>query len=130
MKTIKVCCAVIFWDEKVFAAQRSDDKTLPGYWEFPGGKVEQGEAIFDCISREMNEELAMIVRPSHVLPEVFYDYGDFCIELYPVMCDVDSSDFSLNEHKNAGWFDIERLNSLKWAPADLPIVRLIVQGDI
>lgn len=130
MKRFKVTCAIIFWEGKVFAAQRPDDKSLPGHWEFPGGKIEPGESMFSCITREMDEELGMRVSPKLVSAEVFHDYGDFCIELYPVMCDVDSNDFSLYEHKDAGWFEIDQLDSLKWAPADIPIVRQIVQGEI
>lgn len=130
MKALKVTCAIIFWNGKVFAAKRPNDKSLPGHWEFPGGKIEQDESVFGCIVREMSEELGMRVTPKRLSTEVFYDYGDFCIELYPVICDVESSDFSLYEHKDAGWFDIDQLERLKWAPADITIVRQIVQGEI
>lgn len=130
MIRLKVICAVIRNDGKVFAAQRGNDMSLSGYWEFPGGKLENDESVFDCIIREMSEELYMVVSPTKALPHVFHDYGEFEIELYPVLCDVTQEDFQLREHENAGWFGREELQKLKWAPADLPIVRQLINGEI
>jgi 8-oxo-dGTP diphosphatase len=130
VKTIKVTCAVIFWEGKVFVAQRPDNKSQPGCWEFPGGKIESGESICSCIIREMDEELGMTVIPKLKLTEVLHTYNDFCIELTPVLCVVKSDHFYLHEHKDAGWFDIDRLESLNWAPADLSIVRKVIKREI
>jgi 8-oxo-dGTP diphosphatase len=130
MIRLNVSCAVILKDEKVFAAQRGNDMSFSGYWEFPGGKVENGESLFDCIVREMREELCMIASPAKALSHIYHDYGEFQIDLYPVLCDVIHEAFELREHENAGWFDREELQQLKWAPADMPIVNQLINGEI
>lgn len=130
MKTLRVTCAIIRRDNKVFAALRGEGRSLAGHWEFPGGKLEEGESLFDCITREIDEELAMHVVPRQTLPHVFHDYGDFHIELHPVLCDVLSDGFELREHADAGWFALTDLESLTWAPADIPIVQQLLSREI
>lgn len=127
---LRVTCAIIRLNGKVFAALRPEGKSLAGHWEFPGGKLEPGESLFDCIAREMEEELGMRVTPKQALPHVFHDYDNFQIELHPVLCDVSSSDFELREHDDAGWFSIDGLSALTWAPADRPIVDQLVSGEV
>jgi len=130
MLTLSVTCAVISRNKKVFAALRGQNQFLAGHWEFPGGKLEDGESLFDCIVREMDEELKMSVLPTKVLPHVYYDYGEFKVELYPVLCNVKDEFYELGEHENAGWFHRDELQQLKWAQADLPIVRQLINGEI
>lgn len=130
MKKLSVTCAIIRRGRRVFAALRPEGKSLAGYWEFPGGKLKEGESLFDCIAREIDEELAMHVMPQRALPKVFHDYGDFHIELHPVLCDVTSEMFELREHADAGWFTLDDLEQLTWAPADAPIVKQLLQGKI
>jgi 8-oxo-dGTP diphosphatase len=103
---------------------------LAGHWEFPGGKLEGGESLFDCIVREIDEELSMSISPTEALPHVFHDYGDFQIELHPVLCEVEDEAFELREHRDAGWFAHDELARLKWAPADLPIVNQLIKGKL
>lgn len=131
MQSINVTCAVILLDDLVFAAFRGGQhKTLPNHWEFPGGKVEAGESLTECIVREITEELSMNIRPLRILPSVFHDYGDFNIKLFPIICSVDKSEFELNEHASAGWFRREELQLLNWAPADISIVNQLLIGEI
>jgi 8-oxo-dGTP diphosphatase len=130
MVKLSVTCAVILRDGKLFAACRGQGKNLAGYWEFPGGKVESGETLLECIKREMLEELNMLINPIKVLPHTFHDYENFSIDLYPVVCEVENEKFELREHTDAGWFTRQQIEQLKWAPADLPIVMQLINGEI
>ena len=130
MKTFTVTCAIIRLNGKVLAALRSEGKPLAGHWEFPGGKLQNSESLFDCVVREIDEELGMNIIPLQLLPCIVHDYGEFQIELHPVLCDVLSDTFELREHQEACWFDPGELNQLTWAPADIPIVEKLISGEI
>ncbi len=130
MAKLSVTCAVILLDGKVFAACRGKGKNLAGYWEFPGGKIESGETLLECIKREMLEELNMLINPIKVLPHIVHDYENFSIDLHPVLCEVEHEKFELREHTDAGWFTCQQIEQLKWTPADLPIVMQLIKGEI
>ena len=91
-------------------------------YEFPGGKVEQGETPEQAIIREIQEELNMeIVVGSHLIT-VDYDYPDFSISLNTFLCHSNHKDLQLLEHVDYQWLTIDELTTLDWAAADLPIV--------
>lgn len=126
MKVIPVTCAIIFHQGKVLAAQRSEAMDLPGKWEFPGGKVEDGENPKDCLIREIEEELAVKIRVFGALSpsDHSYSHGKL-IRLIPFLATLESFDFHLLEHAQITWIDEKALFSLDWAAADLPIVHEI-----
>lgn len=96
---------------------------LPLKWEFPGGKLETGEALEDCIFREIKEELGFQVLVREKLPPSIFDYGagnEIC--LYPFICHIQSGELSLKEHKQVLWLPVHELKDLDWAAADIPIL--------
>ena len=98
MKKINVVCGVIVKDNKYLITQRGDSKNL-NKWEFPGGKVEPFENIFDAIKRELKEELIIEVTPIKILLEYDYKKYNLCF----IECALGSNKIILNEHLNFTW---------------------------
>ena len=121
MKTIKVVAAVLCRDRKVFATQRGYGD-YKDWWEFPGGKTEQGETPEQAICREIREELAVEIRVDRFLMTVEYDYPEFHLSMDCFLCSVVSGDLVLLEHEDAKWLPMDELHSVEWLPADLLIV--------
>ncbi len=125
MKHIEVAAAVIIQDNKVFAAQRGDGGELARKWEFPGGKLEQGEKGEDAIVREILEELGAEVRVKRHLLSVEHQYTTFSLTLYGYLCNIIGGRLVLKEHLDSKWLGKDQLFSVSWAEADLPIVRAV-----
>lgn len=123
MKTISVTCAIIQFDDKVLAVQRSETMKLPLKWEFAGGKIEKGETEIDCIKREISEELNIQIKVKEKLTPVTHEYLDFKIELIPFTANYLSGELILKEHSYFLIVNKEELINLDWAEADLPILK-------
>jgi 8-oxo-dGTP diphosphatase len=123
MKTITVSGAVILrtnpetHQKEVFATQRGYGD-WKGWWEFPGGKVEEGESPEECIIREIREELATEVKAEKVLGTIEYDYPTFHLKMHCILCTILSGKLELLEHENSRWLTKETLKSVNWLPAD------------
>ncbi len=122
---IQVSCAIIEKEGTILAALRSPIMDRGGQWEFPGGKVKQGETPKECIIREIEEELGIIVEPFEQLSEVVYDYGDKQICLIPFRCHWISGRIHLLEHKEVKWGSKFELKSLNWCAADAIIIKTL-----
>lgn len=125
MKTIHVSAAIIF-DlksdvKKVFATQRGYG-SMKGGWEFPGGKLEEGESGEECIKREILEELETEISVESKLGTVEYDYPDFHLVMDCFVCSVVTGELKLLEHEDAKWLDSDSLMSVNWLPADVLIL--------
>ncbi|MBB5353544.1 8-oxo-dGTP diphosphatase [Haloferula luteola] len=107
---------------RLLACQRPAGKHLAGKWEFPGGKVEEGESIDAALVRELDEELGIQVAPGASLTPVDHDYGRGPIRLIPMLCQVISGTPVAREHEALRWCSVAELESLEWAEADLPIL--------
>jgi 8-oxo-dGTP diphosphatase len=124
MKSIQVTCAVIFSEGKVLCAKRSERMSQPGYWEFPGGKVEEDEMPEECLLREILEELSISIQILLSMSPSDFSYSfEKTIRLLPYLCAWESGTIRLLEHEEVRWLTREELNSINWAPADLPIVQ-------
>ncbi|MBQ8024305.1 MAG: (deoxy)nucleoside triphosphate pyrophosphohydrolase [Succinivibrio sp.] len=121
MKTINVVAAIIIKDNKIFATQRGYGEFKDG-WEFPGGKVEQGEAPENAIVREIKEELDTTIEVKEYFDTVEYDYPNFHLSMKCYICTVVSGKLELLEHEAAKWLDKDSLDSVAWLPADLGLV--------
>lgn len=121
MKTINVVAAIIIKDNKIFATQRGYGEFKDG-WEFPGGKVEQGEAPENAIVREIKEELDTVIEVKEYFDTVEYDYPNFHLSMKCYICTVVSGKLELLEHEAAKWLDKDFLDSVAWLPADLGLV--------
>tara|TARA_R110002072_G_scaffold125251_1_gene261037 strand:- start:225 stop:611 length:387 start_codon:yes stop_codon:yes gene_type:complete len=123
MKLISVACAIIQFDDKVLAVQRSDTMKLPLKWEFAGGKIEAGETEIECIKREILEELNIQIEIKEKLTSVIHEYSDFKIELIPFTAKYLSGELILKEHSDLVIVNKEELINLDWADADRPILK-------
>jgi 8-oxo-dGTP diphosphatase len=121
-KHIHVTCAIIERDGLVLAARRSATMSMPLKWEFPGGKVDVGESLEECLSRELAEELGIHVKIGRALSPTTYRYPLFMITLYPFICVIASGQLTLHEHAELIWVPPWELHALDWAEADIPIV--------
>ncbi|MDQ0614412.1 8-oxo-dGTP diphosphatase [Microbacterium sp. W4I4] len=129
-KQIAVVGAVIVHENKVLAAQRAAGMSLPLTWEFPGGKVEAGESLREALRREVEEELSCIVEVGDELLTTThaYDFGD--VTLTTFWCELRSGTPTLTEHSRLVWAAPADLESLDWAPADVPAVMAIMASGL
>jgi 8-oxo-dGTP diphosphatase len=128
-KVIKVVAAIIENEQnEILCALRSPKMSIPNMWEFPGGKVEVNEDIFTALVREIDEELdCKIVTSKEVFNENIHEYETFIINLISIKCRVIEGPPTPSEHSKLIWLRRENLDSLKWAPADIPAVEQLIQ---
>ncbi|WP_419534712.1 (deoxy)nucleoside triphosphate pyrophosphohydrolase [Endozoicomonas sp.] len=128
-KTIKVVGAIIRDDSnRVLCALRSSQMSLPNLWEFPGGKIEEGEQPEETLCREIREELSCDIEVAGMVENTTHDYGGFIINLRTFHAKVVGGEPVASEHAALLWLPVSSLQSLVWAPADIPAVdRLVVQ---
>ena len=124
MKTIRVVAAVIYADGKVFATQRGYGE-FKGGWEFPGGKIEEGETPEIALKREISEELETEIAVGELIETIEYDYPEFHLSMNCFWCDVVRGNLVLKEHESARWLDKESLYSVEWLPADVALIEKI-----
>ena len=122
MDHIQVTCAIVERDGLVLAAQRSAVMSLPFKWEFPGGKIHQGESPSVCLRRELFEELNIHVSVGKSLSVSTYQYPTFAVTLHPFICSIEEGEIVLNEHAAITWLAPNNLHSLDWAEADVPVI--------
>ncbi len=108
---------------RVLVTQRSEQMPHPLKWEFPGGKVKEGESPEFCIKREIHEELGLKITVKQLLPSVKHTYDTQTIKLIPFICSVKEGEISLSEHKTFRWIPQEDLRALDWLDADVLVVR-------
>lgn len=121
MKTIEVVAAIIRDGDKIFATQRGYGEFKDG-WEFPGGKIEEGETPKQALVREIKEELDTIIEVGELLDTVEYDYPNFHLTMHCFICTVKSGNLVLNEHKAARWLTKDTLDTVEWLPADISLI--------
>lgn len=124
MKTIRVVAAVILSDGRIFATQRGYGY-FKGGWEFPGGKIEDGETPEVALKREILEELETEITVGELIDTIEYDYPDFHLSMDCFWCKIVSGNLVLKEHEAAKWLDKEALYSVEWLPADVLLIEKI-----
>jgi 8-oxo-dGTP diphosphatase len=129
IKIIPVVCAIIEQDDLVLCALRSEQMSLPGKWEFPGGKLELNELPEDALIREIKEELNVSIEITESLPISDYSYvPEKVIRLIPFRCSILNNEIPVaTEHAELRWVKKEDLQNLNWAEADVPIVLNYIQ---
>lgn len=128
-KRLEVVGAVILQEGRVLATQRSYGP-LAGGWEFPGGKVEPGEAPQQALHREIREELDAAIAIERHLVTVQHDYDDFSLELSCYICRLAPGGFHLLEHSDARWLGACDIDSVAWLPADRGAIEAIKASGI
>lgn len=124
-KIINVVAAAIEKDGKFFCAQRPEGKSLGGFWEFPGGKLETGESPEQALIREIKEELNSEIEIVTYINEASYDYDFGTVIMKTYHAKLISGNLELLEHQNSTWLAPNELDTLNWAPVDQPAVELL-----
>ena len=120
---IEVTCALIIQDGYVLVTQRSEEMPHPLKWEFPGGKVREGETPESSIVREILEELSVKIGVESLLPSVRYTYPNQKIKLIPFICSIIQGKIKLSEHSDYRWVSFEDLDAVDWLDADVEVVK-------
>lgn len=129
MKTVRVVAAVIksINENKepiIFATQRGYGD-FKGGWEFPGGKIEEGETPEQALKREIMEELDTEISVGELIDTIEYDYPQFHLSMDCFWCEIVSGNLVLKEHEAARWLTKEQLNDEGWLPADITLIEKI-----
>lgn len=122
---INVVGAVIVRDGLVLCAQRGQHGSLPGLWEFPGGKIEPDETAREALEREIDEELRCVVEVGDEVTTTSHEYDFGVVTLTTFYCRLVDGDPVLTEHDSITWLAPNALDTLAWAPADIPAVKQI-----
>lgn len=124
MKTINVVAAIIKENDKIFATQRGYGE-FAGGWEFPGGKIEEGETPQQALVREIKEELDIKISVGELLDIVEYDYPTFHLSMKCFWATIEEGELVLKEHMAAKWLKKDELGTVDWLPADEGLVEKI-----
>ena len=126
-KIIEVVGAAIIKEDKVLVMQRSNQMTLPGMWEFPGGKVEANETEQEALIREIKEELSVTINILDYINEASYDYDFGTVQLKVYTAEIISGQITLEEHSAGKWVTGDELKNIDWAPVDIPAAKALVK---
>lgn len=129
MKTVRVVAAVIKAENEkgediIFATQRGYGEFKDG-WEFPGGKIEDGETPQEALMREIREELETDIAVGKLIDTIEYDYPTFHLSMDCFWAEIISGDLILKEHEAAKWLTKAELDSVEWLPADITLIDTI-----
>ncbi len=129
MKKINVVAAVLRNEKnEILCALRSPTMSMPNLWEFPGGKIEQGELPEEALIREIKEELDCKIQVFDLIEEAEHKYPSVIVRLLTYNAKIVSDSPKAKEHAKLEWKTLDALRSLKWAPADIPTVEQILEG--
>ena len=129
MKTVKVVAAIIKavnenGETIIFATQRGYGD-FKGGWEFPGGKIEEGETPQEALKREILEELDTEITIGELVETIEYDYPSFHLSMDCFWCQIVRGNLVLKEHEAARWLTKDELNNVEWLPADITLIEKI-----
>ena len=120
-----VTCAIIENNGKILIARRAQDQKLAGKWEFPGGKVEDGESPEECLKRELEEEFGIQAEVGEFITSNTHHYDHISIELFAFHVKYISGDFTLTDHDIIEWVAPAELLNYDLAEADVPIAQVV-----
>jgi 8-oxo-dGTP diphosphatase len=126
-KHLNVVAAVVTDNDKYLCMQRTRSKLsyITEHWEFPGGKIEDGEDPKQTLEREIKEEMDWSIEVGRCLGTVEHEYPDFSITLTAYLCKPGNGDFKLLAHLDSRWLSKEELATLNWTEADRKLLSLL-----
>jgi len=122
---IEVVAGILVKESKVLIARRAAHKSLPGKWEFPGGKIEKDETPEVALERELFEEFGIKTKTGKFISTNEHDYGTFKIKLFAYLSEYLMGDFNLTDHDKIKWVNTSQLHGYEMADADIPIILII-----
>ena len=126
MSIKQVTAGIIINDGKVLIAQRKRGKSQEFMWEFPGGKLEEGETLQQCLKRELMEELNLSVVIGDFFMQSSFDYDFGTIELYAYWATCKQDNLTYHpDHEQARWISVDEIDNYSFSPADVPIVEAL-----
>ena len=131
MKKVEVVAAVILFEDKILCVQRPTSKLsyISEKFEFPGGKIEEGETKEQALKRELIEELNITPKIENQFLTVVHQYPDFELTMHSFICKANTLVVTLNEHISMKWLNKDEMKSLDWAAADIPIVDKLIDNE-
>lgn len=134
MKHFEVTAAILINNKEILCMQRgvSKHEYISYKFEFPGGKIEEGETKEESLQRELMEELGLVVevKPENHFLTVNHTYPDFMITMHSYICYIKDRKINRTEHISDVWLNKDKLDTLDWAAADLPIVEKLMETEI
>lgn len=122
-----VAAAIIISHGKVLLARRKRGDSHQGYWEFPGGAVERGETLEECLARELKEELGVTATVGAVIARNEYRSARGSMDLVAIAAHIGDGEMTLAAHDAVEWVRPEDIRRYRLAPADLPIAKALVE---
>lgn len=122
---IEVVAGIIIHEGKVLIARRAKHKSMPGKWEFPGGKIEANESPETALERELFEEFGVKTKTEKYVTTILHNYGTFQIKLQAYYSSVIQGNFELTDHDQITWVSIDDIHTYDFAAADIPICHYI-----
>ncbi|MBQ9090539.1 MAG: (deoxy)nucleoside triphosphate pyrophosphohydrolase [Alphaproteobacteria bacterium] len=126
---IEISMAVVVHQGKILIAQRKKGKHQEFMWEFPGGKLEKGETLQECVAREFMEEFEKEITVGDFFMDKTFHYadkGDFHLNAFWATC-ADDTILNLYEHEDVKWVSPAEMDNYTFCPADLPFIEGIKQ---
>ncbi|HHV65176.1 MAG TPA: (deoxy)nucleoside triphosphate pyrophosphohydrolase [Peptococcaceae bacterium] len=126
-----VTAAIIRQGDRILICRRAEGGSCSGLWEFPGGKLEQGESLEECLLRECREELGLHLKIKDVFARTSYNYGDKDLEFIFFSAEIIGGELKMKVHQEIEWVKPEELRFYAFCPADVEVARRLseIQGD-
>ncbi len=129
MKTVTVTAGLIAHNGRFLIAQRRKDKSLGGFWEFPGGKIEAGETCEQCLKREIKEEFDIQIEVHDFVMEHTFSYETFDLHMYVYSASWDGvGDIRICDHEQYAWVPLEQISRYQLAGADVPVIEFLTKN--
>jgi len=120
---IEVTAALIWNQDKFMICQRPANKERGLLWEFPGGKLEEGETLEECLIRECQEELGIKIKVKDIFMEATHQYPDITIHLTVFNAEIENGEIKKIEHNDIQWISNYEIDDYRFCPADIEILR-------
>ena len=125
---LTVTAALIEDNGRILAARRGPGRHMSGFWEFPGGKQEDGESEEACLLRELHEELGVTGQVNGFFAESIHTYQEISIRMRCYHVRIITGTPQCRDHDRIHWFQPDELLELNWAPADIPLVKQLLNA--